>query len=46
MLCTAGQLFGVPYAWSCAALGVPGHEMVGLRDVPPRRERVVMAQVA
>jgi lipopolysaccharide/colanic/teichoic acid biosynthesis glycosyltransferase len=43
MLCTAGQLFGVPYAWSCALLGVPGHETVGLREVPAR---MVMAQVA
>jgi lipopolysaccharide/colanic/teichoic acid biosynthesis glycosyltransferase len=46
MLCTAGQLFGVPYAWSCALLGVPGHETVGLREMEPRRERMMMVPVA
>lgn len=31
LLCTAGCLLGVPFERSCRALGVPGHESVGLR---------------
>ncbi len=30
LLCTAACLVGVPFAWSCDLLGVPGHESVGL----------------